>query len=305
MTKKPANIPASVRQRLLDLARRQREDFQLVLVRYALERLLYRLGCSKHADRFVLKGALLFSTWVDAPHRPTRDLDLLGYGDPSLDALAAAFRDICSETVEDDGLRFDPDSVSAEEIREDQEYGGVRVHVAAGLAKARINIQVDIGFGDAITPDVRHIEFPALLDFPTARVRAYPPETVVAEKLQAMMKLGIANSRMKDFYDLWALSQTMSFRMPVLAGAIGATFQRRGTDLPVELPMPLTAAFAADQTKLTQWRAYTRKTALDPAPPELSDLIDRIAAFAGPALLAVREGGVPDSTWPPGGPWSR
>lgn len=212
-----------------NLARKQHEDFQLVLTRYAIERLLYRLTRTGYAAEFVLKGAMLFRLWADQPHRPTRDLDLLGRGDPSVDRLAAVFRAVCGAAVEDDGLLFDPATVTAGKIKEDQEYEGVRVECVARLGQARIDLQVDVGFGDAVTPGPVTVQYPGLLDLPAPELAAYPRETVVAEKFQAMVMLGIANSRMKDFFDLWVLARSFTFAGPVLAAAIRATFARRKT----------------------------------------------------------------------------
>lgn len=211
MTKSPKDIGASVRARLLRLARERGEDFQLVLTRYANERLLYRLATSGHASRFVLKGAALFTIWTGEPHRATRDVDLLGFGDPSEDHLRAVFADILAVEVDDDGVRFDESTLDVGPIREEQDYGGVRVVLIAQVTNAKVRLQVDVGFGDAITPDAMNVDFPPLLDFPAPNLRAYPRETVVAEKLEAMVKLGQANSRMKDFYDLAVLSQTFAF----------------------------------------------------------------------------------------------
>jgi hypothetical protein len=208
---KPANLAASVRQRLLNLARTQKEDFQLVLTRYALERLLYRLGRSEHAGIFILKGAMLFQIWSNQRHRPTRDLDLLGRGESSIERFEQIFRDICQATVEDDALVFMADSVRGERIKEDQEYEGLRIRFEARLEHARISLQIDIGFGDAVRPAATKIEYPTLLDFPAPTVLAYRQPTVVAEKFQAMVALGIANSRMKDFYDLWVLARDFEF----------------------------------------------------------------------------------------------
>jgi len=202
------NVGASVRARLLQRSRDQRTDFQILLTRYALERLLYRLSRSEHRNRFILKGAMLFVTWVEAPFRPTRDLDLLGYGDNSPEAIGDTFRAILTQPVDDDGVAFDIAGLEAAPIREDLEYGGVRVRTQATIAGARIPIQVDVGFGDAITPGPIEIDYPALLDAPAPHLRAYPIETVVAEKFHALAARGITNSRLKDYYDLWLIADT-------------------------------------------------------------------------------------------------
>lgn len=189
------NVGARARVRLLRLAKERGDDFQLVLLRFVHERLLYRLASSSHAESFVLKGATLFTVWTGHPHRATRDLDLLGFGDATEAQLRTVFEEIAATPSPDDGVTFDPATIETSPIRGEEEYGGVRVHLEARVSTARIRLQVDIGFGDVITPAASVLEFPALLDFPAPRLRAYPRETVVAEKLEAMVKLGLANSR--------------------------------------------------------------------------------------------------------------
>lgn len=239
MNRSPKNLSASVRQRLTNLARARGEAFQTLLTRYALERLLYRLSQSEDADRFLLKGALLFLLWSDTPHRATRDIDLLGSGSLAVEALAALFRSLCELDVAEDGLLYLAETVQAGAIREDNLYGGVRVTLTAVLENARIPVQVDIGFGDAITPEPVAIAFPTLLDFPAPRLRAYQRETVIAEKLEALVTLEMGNSRLKDFYDLFVLGQEFSFEGARLGEAIRATFARRGTPLPEQMPVGL------------------------------------------------------------------
>jgi hypothetical protein len=260
----PKNRAASIRARLLTYARAQNQPFDLVLTRYALERLLWRLGASPAAQRFVLKGAMLVMTWFEAPHRGTRDLDLLGFGDPNPDALVEVFRTVMSAPA-DDGLVFDTAGLRAEPIREGMDYGGVRLRTRATLDGARIAMNIDIGFGDAIEPGAEWIAYPVLLDQPPPRLLAYARETVVAEKFQAMVALGRANSRMKDFYDVWALSRSHAFDPGRLARAIAATFERRATPIPTEPPDALTPAFVADAAKRTQWRAFIADLELAPA----------------------------------------
>jgi nucleotidyltransferase AbiEii toxin of type IV toxin-antitoxin system len=275
----PTNLAASVRQRLLNLARRRKDEFQLVLIHYGLERLLYRLSISEYANQFTLKGALLFQLWVGQPHRSTLDLDLLGKGNSDVERFKGIFRQICTLSVPDDGLLFLPESVTAEEIREDQRYNGIRIHATATLGKAKIPIQVDIGFGDAVTPASKRIDYPSLLGFPAPKLRAYPKETVVAEKFEAMVSLGITNSRMKDFYDLWMIARDFEFDGEILSKAIQATFRRRGTNIPTELPVALAGEFAADRTKQTQWRAFIGKGKLLVAAPSLEAAIRLLRDF--------------------------
>lgn len=211
MTKQVTNIAASVGQKLRNIARQRNEDFALVLTKFALERLLFRLSQSKHRDAFVLKGALLFELWTQGPYRTTRDADLLARGDNAPEILTNVFRDVCNIAVVDDGLRFDAQTVKAERIAEDANYQGVRATFMGYLENARIPIQIDIGFGDVVTPAPAEVEFPTLLDFPAPKLLVYPRESVIDEKFEAMAKLGIANSRMKDFYDLWKLSRDFAF----------------------------------------------------------------------------------------------
>lgn len=303
MRDKGANVAASVFARLRNLARDRNVDMQYMLRRYAIERLLARLAASPHRDRFVLKGAMLFTAWLEDPFRPTQDLDLLGQGDPSVNAVNAAFADVCRIAIDMDALTFDTAALRAEEIREEQRYGGVRVRTAAMLGRTRIPVQIDVGFGDVITPAAQDLEFPPLLFETGPRLRAYPKETVIAEKLQAIIALGRANSRMKDFYDLLALSRLFDFEGEVLAAAIGATFSRRDTPLPDGVPDALTRAFADDATKVAQWTAFTAREPLLLAAPTLAATIDEIGDFALPPLTALRTGAQLRRFWRAGGPW--
>ena len=294
----PANLSASVRQRLLNFSRANGEAFDLTLGRYARERFLYRLGTSPHADRFVLKGATLFLAWQGEPHRITRDLDLLGHGDLTEETLSQLIREIAAHDVPDDALVFDPDSIRVSPIRETQAYDGLRVLLMARLGRARIPMQIDVGFGDAVTPDAKPVELPALLDFPAPSLSAYPPETVVAEKFESMISLGIVNTRMKDFYDLWHLSRTFAFEGAVLRLAVDRTFERRHTAKPEAVPIALTKEFSGDADKQSQWRGFVRRSNLDA--PELSTLTEHLAAFLLPLLgsnLAGTSHWLPDHGW--------
>ena len=297
------NLAASVKQRLLNLSRERGQDFNLVLTRYGVERILYRLSCSNHRDEFVLKGAMLFHLWSDAPHRPTRDVDLLGEGSPDVGRVGNVFREICITSVEDDGIDFDPDAIRVERIRDDSEYHGVRVRIEGWLGEARLPVQVDVGFGDAVIPAPEIVEFPALLDQPSPKLRAYRRETVVAEKLQAMVDLGIANSRMKDFYDLRYLASRFSFDGSMLLAAIQSTFRRRGETSPAEIPIALTAAFASDDSKQEQWVAFMQRSKLGEKGLTLKEVVEFLAEFLQPPLAALRAANSLDLTWPPGGPW--
>lgn len=276
------NVAASVRARLLNVAKAQGVDFHQVLVRFALERMLYRLSQSEHADHFLLKGALLFTLWYDMPHRATRDADLLGFGASDLESVAQTFRDIASVAV-DDGIVFDPASVAPEEIRKDAGYTGVRILISGELAKARCKTQIDIGFGDAVTPGPVDATYPVLLaDLPAPRLRTYPVYTVVAEKLHAIALLGMTNSRMKDYLDLSVLLDRETLDTDLLAQALKATFERRGMAVPAELPVGLTDEFAHDPSRQALWQAFINKNALALEP--LSTIVDRLRVALGTAL---------------------
>ena len=299
----PRNLAASVRQRLLNSAKHNGEAFDLVLTRYALERFLYRLGKSQYHNQFLLKGAMLFAVWDGAPHRPTRDLDLLGFGPSDLPQLEKIFQSICQEPVEPDGLEFLSNTLRVAEIREDQEYQGIRILFDAKLENAIIPIQVDIGYGDAVTPAPEEITYPTVLDFPAPHLRAYPFYTVVAEKFQAMVWLGIANSRMKDFYDIWIIMRKFEFDGATLSQAIKATFERRNTLIPIEAPLALTQVFASDAAKQNQWNAFLRKNALSADSLTLADIITALHDFLMPLTMADTQGSTFDAVWHPGGPW--
>lgn len=300
---KPRNLAASVRHRLFAMARKQGEDFQLVLTRYVIERLLYRLSTSEFRDEFVLKGAMLFRLWGEQIHRPTRDLDLLSRGKPTLETLVSVFRDICGLADEDDRLTFDPTTVTAERIKEDQEYEGVRVGCRAQLGQARIDLQIDVGFGDAVVPRPASVTYPTMLEFPAPVLRAYPRESVVAEKYQAMEMLGIANSRMKDFFDLWFLANRFEFDGTTLCQAVQATFQRRRTGLPNKPPLALTEEFGSDASKAKQWQAFVKKGNLDVGKVTLGQVCECLNGFLVPPRLALASKLRFKQTWPPAGPW--
>jgi predicted nucleotidyltransferase component of viral defense system len=285
MPKAPRDIAASVRDRLFNLSKQRKQPFDLILTRYAIERLLYRLTQTKHKDRFALKGAMLMTTWFEDPHRPTRDLDLLGFGDPNPEAVLQIFREVCA-VPGDDGIVFDVDGLKVEEIRDEQEYGGVRIKTTADLKGARINVAIDVGFGDAIEPGLAETDYPVLLDFPAPHLKTYARETVTAEKFQAMVDLGRANSRMKDFYDIWLLSRTYEFKGDALARAIAATFARRNTQIPEAPPDPLTPAFAQDAAKIQQWNSFVENVAFKP--DSLAKVIDDLAGFLMPHAAAAR-----------------
>jgi len=274
---------ASVRARLLNVAKATGTDFNLVLVRFALERLLFRLSTSAHSDRFVLKGALLFTLWYDLPHRATRDAALLGFGPSDTGSMAGVFRDIASVAA-DDGIVFDPASVRVGVIRKDAGYGGVRVTLNGKLANARCVAQVDVGFGDAVTPGPTDAVYPVLLDdLPAPRLRTYPVYTVVAEKLHAIVVLGMVNSRLKDYLDLVVIMEREALDEPTLALAIAATFQRRGTALPNAPPVGLSDEFALDPTRIALWQSLLKKN--DIAHRPLVDVVTVLRVALWPAVV--------------------
>ena len=285
MPDRPRNVGASVRQRLLTLAHARGQPMELLLTRYALERLLHRLSLSPHRERFVLKGAMLLATWFDEPYRATRDVDLLGFGDAAEDALLRAFREIMAVEV-DDGVVFDLKGLRIEAIREEVEYGGSRLRTTAALAGARIPITVDIGFGDAIEPGVEDIDLPVLLNMPSPHLRAYPPETVIAEKFHAMVALGRANSRMKDYYDVWMLMTTFELEPERMRRAIAATFARRNTMIPPEVPDGLSDDFAGDPGKQRQWEAFAQN--LSGSAPQLLRVVRDLRQGLVPFFSANR-----------------
>ncbi len=291
------NPAASVRARLLNLARETGEPFNSLIEQYATGRFLYRLANSPYRERFVLKGAQLFRVWGAEQHRPTRDLDLLGFGESSEEALCEIFMTILQAPTDiEDGLVWG--NVRTGPIRDDLDYGGVRATIEAHLAGARMMLQVDIGFGDAITPEPLMAQWQELLDFPSAQLLIYPPETVIAEKLEAAITLGMNNSRMKDFFDLMWLAQHQSFSGNLLIASVTATFARRGTAIPNSTPLALTDAFSSDSRKDIQWKAFCRKGRL-PA-PALSDVTESLARFLMPILTKAAA----NQTWEPHSGWS-
>lgn len=301
------NTAASVRQRLANKAKSLGIEFQRALVLYGIERLLYRLSVSPHADRFILKGASLFSLWLDEPHRRTRDVDLLSKDqDVDADRLASLFMDLCSIGVEDDGLRFDPTTVKAAAIREGNAFGGMRVTLVVFLENARIALQVDIGLGDATIPEPLMTRIPTLLQgFEAPVLMAYQRETVVAEKLHALVILERSNSRMKDFFDLFVLAQEFGFTMPLLCGAVHDVFARRCTELPQGAPDGLTQAFADDSAKQAQWKAFLKQYVMAPRNTlTLAEVVSALHGFLMPVLTAASRSETDPAIWVPGGPWS-
>ncbi len=295
------DLAASVHRRLLNHARTEGRPFSEVLQYFALERFLYRLARSPYRQSFVLKGALMLAAWRAPVSRPTRDIDLLGHLDNHPEHLVAVVQRICRQAAPEDGLRFDDESVVGEAILEAANYEGVRVRFSCYLGKARVPMQIDVGFGDALVPGPADVRMPALLDLPPAELQGYSRESAVAEKLQVIIALGELNSRMKDFFDIWLLASLYAFKGRILARAIRATFAQRGTSL-----SPDTAAFGGSfpgPQQQVQWTAFMRRNHLD-APTSLHEAIGVIKAFLVPVLQALHTGHRFDHRWPPGGPWS-
>lgn len=291
------NLSASILARLLTLAKQRGDDYNLLLNRFGMERLLARVSTSPHANRFLLKGALLFAIWYDTPHRPTRDADLLGFGPDDEANLIASFREIATMDL-GDGIVFDANSVKADAIREDNTYGGTRITLVARIGSARCTLQIDVGFGDAVTPGPQTVAYPTLLgDFPAPTLRVYPVYTVIAEKYQAMVMLGQANSRMKDFFDLAVIARRTELDGATLAAAIAATFARRQTHLPTERPLALTKQFSEDAAKRRQWQAFLNKNRIEAG--SLSDTVSLLDNLLWPPTEIAAACSQATATWRP------
>jgi len=303
MTREPAKNPAaSIRARLLALAQSRGQDYQRVLGRYAIERFLYRLGNSTYRDRFAIKGATLFTLWTGDTHRPTKDLDLLGWGSSAIREVEETIRGIC-KVEGDDGILFDGESVEGTRIKEEDEYEGVRVKFHAVLAGARIPMQVDIGFGDAVYPEPEFASFPVLLPMEAPVIRAYPREASIAEKLNAMVVLDIRNSRMKDFYDIWFMANAWTFDLAALRTAILASFERRKVAVPRGVPFALTAEFLDDPQKKQQWNAFVSRLYPGSKAPSLEEVVVQLRAFILPCIDAAATPGSTAHRWNPSLGW--
>ncbi len=296
------DMAASVRQRLLNRAQAERRQFNELLQRYVLERFLYRLAESPYARQFVLKGAMMLLAWHGPAARPTRDIDLLGRMDSSIEHLVDVMRAVCQAGVPDDGVQFDSEHIQGEAITEDADYQGVRVSLLARVGAARIYLHVDVGFGDIVVPRAEKVELPTLLDLPAPVLQGYSRESAIAEKLHAMVQRGALNSRMKDFYDIWSLASRFDFDGPTLVRAIQATFGHRQRRLPTNIPA-LTPEFALAADKQAQWKAFVRRQPLPHEIPAFEEVVLMLAEFLQPATGAAYENVVFDKHWPPGGPW--
>jgi predicted nucleotidyltransferase component of viral defense system len=295
------NLTESVRQRLLNKAHATNRPFNEVLQYYTIERFLYRISCSSYSDQFILKGALMFPAWGASVYRPTRDIDFLGFTANDLDVVARIIQAICVQEVEPDGLTFDRSTVQSERIKETADYEGIRVNLTGYLGKARIPLQIDIGFADVVSPAPIMLKYPTILQMPAPHLRGYPPESVVAEKLQALVFLGSVNSRMKDFYDLWVLAEQFEFDGRRLQVAIISTFRQRNTGLPEEIPPGLRDDFAVENQ--SQWQAFLQRTHLEIGPESFNDVIQILNRFLIPPIDMSAKGGIFKAEWKTGGPW--
>jgi len=303
MTKRQIkNVAGSVHRRLLNIAKQTDRRFNDLVQYYADERWLYRLSQSQHGERFVLKGALMLLVWKTPVMRLTRDIDLLGRISNDLESIRSVIAEVCQAPVEDDGLVFDANNVTTERIAEDADYEGVRAKFHGRLGNTRIAMQIDIGFSDIITPGSVEITYPVVLDQPPAHLHAYNRETVVAEKLEAMVKLGELNSRMKDFFDIWLLAGNFDFDGRTLGEAVRRTFERRQTRLEPD-PICFTETFATDPSKVVQWKAFIRRSRLSDVPEEFPGIIENVRSFLRPVVSALAAGREFDLRWSPGGPW--
>ena len=298
--KSPGNIPASVRQRLLNRARSDRRPFNELLQYYAMERFLYRLSQSTHANRFILKGALMLRVWRSPELRPTMDIDMLGRTSNEEADIVAQIRDILAVDVEADGLAFDSDSIQAERITEDADYEGIRIRFPGALNSARINMQIDIGFGDIVYPEPEELDFPTMLNYPAPRLLCYSRESAIAEKFEVAVKLGVLNSRMNDFYDIWLLSRQFDFDGVRLAEAIRLTFDQRGTELPAEIEI-FTESFIDE--KQVQWTAFYRRLHQDYVPTSFREVTASVDRFLSPIIAALSSGKPCPTNWTAPGPW--
>ena len=296
------NVAASIRQRLLNEARASDRPFNELLQYYCMERFLSRLSHSPHSHRFVLKGALVLSSWIVSRSRPTKDIDFLGRVQNDVGTVAALVKEVCQQAVDPDGLVFDESSVVGDRIAEEAEYGGVRVRCHARLGTARVVIQIDVGFGDEVVPGPTPIEFPTVLDLPTPKILGYTKESVIAEKFHTMVRRGTLNSRVRDFYDVWSLSRQFDFDGQLLARAIRTTFSRRKTAVP-DRPLALTKEYANDRSKIMQWRGFLRKGRLEECPSDFSEIVESIGVFLGPLAQALSTGAEFEFRWKAPGPW--
>lgn len=303
MTRNKKNVAQSVHQRLLNKARETKRPFNELLQYYAMEKFLLRMSRSPYTEEFVLKGALLLRAIGISEIRPTRDIDVLRYGGHTIPEVEKVIAECCTVEVVEDGLDFDPESVSGEEIREQEEYDGIRITLRGSLGNARIHLQIDMGFGDVVTPEPLVIEYPTLIDGASPRLRAYTLESAIAEKYQAMVDKGVLNSRMKDYFDIYYLADNKSFDGIQLQSAVKQTFQKRKTEIPEEVPLALTKSFYENEMKDKQWKAFIGKVSANKVPLDLEEVVTRLADFLWPLTEAIDLNSTYDMKWHPENGW--
>jgi predicted nucleotidyltransferase component of viral defense system len=294
------NIPASVRQRLLNKAKQDRRPFNEILQYYGMERFLYRLSQSPYAQQFILKGGLMLRVWQVAESRPTMDIDMLGRTSNEPSRIVQQMQEILTLAVEPDGMTFDVTSIQTEPITKDADYQGIRVRCLGYLDTARVNIQIDLGFGDVVFPQPETASLPTLLDYPAPQLLCYSRESAISEKFEAMLKLGGLNSRMKDFYDIWVLSQQFDFDGAKLTEAMRLTLNHRGTTLSESI-LPFTQEFAL--AKQVQWMAFCKRLGQEGMPIEFVRVVMAIEEFLAPLVLALLNQTLPPTTWVAGSAW--
>jgi len=302
MKKEIKNLPASVHARIKNLAKQSGRTFQEIFYYYAMERFLYRLSNSRYSNSFILKGGLMFKGWGIPLRRPTRDIDVQGYQENSINNLVTIVQNICVQDVEPDGMWFDPDSVRGENIVNEAEYQGIRIYFIGYLGKAPVHLHLDVSFANVITPAEIEVEYPPLLNMPSFEIRGYPYETAISEKFESMVKLDSINDRMKDFFDIWLLSQHVEIQGTTLVKAIQATFNNRKTPLPINMPTALTSEFAL--LRQADWERFLNRSDLNVLEyPSLDEIISVLREFLWPVVLAAVNNTPFDNTWNVGGSW--
>jgi len=303
MRKNVTNIQASVRALLQNKAKETNRPFAEVLQYYGMERFLYRFSRSEYVDKFILKGALLFTVWQIPERRTTLDIDFLARYDKQVASIEAVMRDVCDVSVDPDGLVFDSKNVEGRKIKEDADYEGVRVKFLGFLERSRIPMQIDVGFGDIVYPKTKVVDYPVILDFPKPHLKGYPPEGVISEKFEAMVKLGLLNSRMKDFYDIWLMMRQFDFSGSNLAEALKRTFKHRKTDPPKAQPLFAEEIYNEKSDRQTLWKAFLKKGDIKHVPEKLSTTAREIEKFLIKPLDAINKGNRFNEEWKAPGPW--
>ncbi len=302
MEKDKKNLAASIHQRLLNSAKKSGRPFNELLQYYVIERFIFRLAQSPYEKNYLLKGALMFFAWNTKLPRPTKDVDLLGEINSSLDVIIDTMKKICQQKVKQDGISFHSESISATRITEDVEYEGARIRIPGNLGTIRVSIQIDIGFGDVITPKAIRFDYPTILGSPSPSIRGYSKESIISEKFHAMVKLGVLNSRMKDFYDIWWLSQQFYFKGLTLSSALRKTFENRKTEI-ISHPVVFQKSFASDKSKQDQWRAFIQRTKIRDVPENFIVVLNELKAFIDPLIIALINKKAMPRAWKPSGPW--